>query len=234
MTTEFQALLHKNTWSLCPRPLHHNVVRNKWVFKIKQKPDGSVNRYKARLVAKGFDQLCGIDYHDTFSPVIKPATIRLLLVLAVNFNSTLKQLDVSNAFLHGFLDEDIYMEQPQDFVDPAFPHRVCKLNKALYGLKQAPPAWYTRLPQTLLEIGFSSSKVDLSLFLYHSNASHVFLLVYVDDIIVTGNNVATIQTIITKLQADFAIKGLSSLSYFLGIQTSRDSTRLHLRQSKYI
>jgi hypothetical protein len=105
MTTEFQALLHNNTWSLCPRPQHQNVFRNKWVFKIKQKPDDNVDRYKARLVAKGFDQLCSIDYHDTFSPVIKPATIRLLLVLAVNFHWTLKQLDVSNAFLHGFLDE---------------------------------------------------------------------------------------------------------------------------------
>jgi hypothetical protein len=126
------------------------------------------------------------------------------------------------------------MEQLPGFVDLAFPHHVCKLHKALYGLKQAPRAWFTRLSQTLLEIGFSSSKVDPSLFLYHSNASHVFLLVYMDDIIVTGNNVATIQTIITKLQADFAIKDLGSLSYFLGIQTSWDSTRLHLRQSKNI
>jgi hypothetical protein len=193
-----------------------------------------VSTYKARLVAKGFDQLCGIDYHDTFSPVIKPATIRLLLVLAIHFHWPIKQLDVSNAFLHGFLDEDVYMEQPQGFVDPTFPHHVCKLHKALYGLKQAPRAWYTRLSLTLLEIGFSSSQVDPSLFLFHSNASHVFLLVYVDDIIVTGNNMETIQTIITKLQADFAIKDLDSLSYFLGIQASRDSTGLHLRQSKYI
>jgi len=126
------------------------------------------------------------------------------------------------------------MEQPQGFVNPAFPHHVCKIHKALYGLKQAPRAWYTRLSQTLLEIGFSSSKVNPSLFLYHSNASHVFLRVYVDYIIVIGNHMATIQTIITKLQANFAIKDLGSLSYFLGIQISRDSTRLHLRQSKYI
>jgi hypothetical protein len=123
----------------------------------------------------------------------------------------------------------VYIEQPQGFVEPAFPHHVCKLHKALYGLKQAPRAWFTRLSQTLLEIGFSSSQVDPSLFLYHSNGSHVFLLVYVDDIIVTGNNVVTIQSIITKLQADFAIKDLGSLSYFLGIQTSRDSSGLHLR-----
>jgi hypothetical protein len=165
MTTEFQVLLSNNTWSLCPHPLHHNVVRNKWVFKIKQDPDGSIERYKARFVAKGFDQLCGVDYRDTFSPVIKPATIRLLLVLAVNFNWTLKQLDESNAFLHGLLNEEVCMEQPQEFVDPAFPHHVCKLDKALYGLKQAPRAWFTRLSQTLLEIGFLGLKW-IFLYLY--------------------------------------------------------------------
>jgi hypothetical protein len=135
MTIEFQALLSNYTWSLCPRPLHHNVVRNKWVFKIKQNPDGSIERYKTRLVAKGFNQLFGIDYHDTFSPIIKPATIRLLLALAIQFDWHIKQLDVFNTFLHGILDEVVYMEQPQGFVDPKFPDHVCRLHKALYGLK---------------------------------------------------------------------------------------------------
>jgi hypothetical protein len=135
MTIEFQALLSNYTWSLCPRPLHHNVVRNKWVFKIKQNPDGSIERYKTRLVAKGFNQLFGIDYHDTFSPIIKPDTIRLLLALAIQFDWHIKQLDVFNTFLHGILDEVVYMEQPQGFVDPKFPDHVCRLHKALYGLK---------------------------------------------------------------------------------------------------
>jgi hypothetical protein len=135
MTAEFQALLSNQTWSLCPRPLHHNVVRNKWVFKIQQNPNDSIERYKARFVAKGFDQLSGIDYHNTFSPVIKSATIRLLLALAVQFDWHIKQLDVSNTFLHGLLDEVVYMQQPQGFVDPMFPDHVCRLHKALYGLK---------------------------------------------------------------------------------------------------
>jgi hypothetical protein len=127
------------------------------VFKIKQKPDGSVDRFKARLVAKGFDQKCGIDYHKTFSPVIKPATIRLLLALAVQFDWELRQLDVSNAFLHGILDEEVYMEQPQVFVDPACTDFVCRLHKSIYGLKQAPRAWFTRLTHALLDIGFTGS-----------------------------------------------------------------------------
>jgi hypothetical protein len=143
-------------------------------------------------------------------------------------------LDISNASLHEFLDEDVYMEQPEGFLDSQFPTYVCKLHKALYGLKQAPRVWFTRLSTTLLEIGFSSSQVDPSLFTFHTNGSHIFLLVYVDDIIVTGKNEATMQSVIGKLQIYFAMKDLSSLSYFLGIQTTRDSTGIHLRQSKYI
>jgi hypothetical protein len=107
MASEFQAFLSNNTWSLCPRPPNDNIVRNKSVFKVKQHPDGSIDCYKARIVAKGFDQVCGIDYHDTFSPVIKQATIRLLLALSVQFDWKLKQLDVYNAFLHGILAEDV-------------------------------------------------------------------------------------------------------------------------------
>jgi hypothetical protein len=234
MASEYNALLSNQTWSLCPRPLHHNVVRNKWVYKIKQKADGSVDRFKARLVAKGFDQQSGIDYYDTFSPVIKSATIRLVLALAVQFDWDVKQLDVSNAFLHGILDEEVYMEQPQGFIHPAYPDHVCRLHKSLYGLKQAPRAWFTRLSQALLDIGFSCSQLDPSLFTYHTANVHVFLLVYVDDIILTGNHQPTIQSIVHKLQLDFALKDLGSLSYFLGIQATRDSAGLHLRQSKYI
>jgi hypothetical protein len=234
MTSEYNALLSNQTWSLCPRPLHHNVVRNKWVYKIKQKADGSVDRFKATLVAKGFDQQSGIDYYDTFSPVIKSATIRLVLALAVQFDWDIKQLDVSNVFLHGILDEEVYMEKPQGFIHPAYPYLVCRLHESLYGLKQAPRAWFTRLSQALLDIGFSCSQLDPSLFTYHTTNVHVFLLVYVDDIILIGNHQPTIQSIEHRLQLDFALKDLGSLSYILGIQATRDSASLHLRQPKYI
>jgi hypothetical protein len=188
MILEYNALISNQTWTLCPRPSHHNVVRNKWVFKIKQKPDGSVDRFKARSVAKGFDQLSGVDYYETFSPIIKPSTIRLILALAVQFDWKIKQLDVSNAFLHGVLDEEVYMEQPQGFSDLEYPNHVCRLHKSIYGLKQAPRAWFTRLSQALLNLGFCGSQVDHSLFTYHLDSVHVFLLVYVDDIILTGNH----------------------------------------------
>jgi hypothetical protein len=204
------------------------------VFKIKQKPYGSVDRFKASLVAKGFDQKCGIDYHETFSPVIKPATIRLLLILAVQFNCELRQLDGSNAFLHGFLDEEVYMEQPPRFIDKSCPDFVYHLHKSIYGLKQAPRAWFTWLAQALLNLGFLASQVDSSLFIYHQGSIHIFILVYVDDIIITGNHHATINHLIATLQLDFAMKYLGALSYFIGIQVLRDPNGIHLRQSKYI
>jgi hypothetical protein len=234
MESEFQALLDNHTWTLCPRPPHRNIIKKKWVYKLKQKVDGTIDRYKARLVAKGFQQQDGIDYTETFSPVIKPATIRLILALALNFNWPLKQLDVSNAFLHGVLTEEVFMEQPQGFVHPQFPNHVCKLGKSLYDLKQAPRAWFHRLPEALLDRGFIGSKVDTSLFLLHTSSLHIFFLVYVDDIIVTGNNLPVINNLISSLQEEFKLKDLGSLSYFLGIHVLRDQHHLHLSQSKYI
>ena len=135
MDTEFQALQRQQTWTLVPAPPHANLVGCKWVFKVKLHIDGSIARYKARLVAKGFHQQAGIDYSETFSPVVKHATIRLVLAIAVSCNWPLKQLDVSNAFLHGYLKEEVYMQQPLGYVDAVHPSYVCKLHKSLYGLK---------------------------------------------------------------------------------------------------
>ena len=140
MNIEFTALLKNGTWNLVPPKSHTNVV-GKWVFRIKRNTDGSLARYKACLVAKGFHQQQGLDYGDTFSPVIKPITIRTILSLAVASNWNICQLDVTNVFLHGFLSEDVYMTQPLGFVHSSFPNHVCHLHKALYGLKQAPRAW---------------------------------------------------------------------------------------------
>jgi hypothetical protein len=234
MTIEVDALMKNHTWTLCPRPSHKRVLRNRWVYKLKQKSEGSIERYKAHLVVKGFEQQGGIDYIETFSPVIKPATIRLVLALAVHYNWTLHQLDVSNAFLHGFLEEEVFMEQPQGFVDSSKPDYVCKLHKSLYGLKQAPRAWFHRLSNVLLDLGFVGSTVDTSLFIFHQHSVHILFLIYVDDIIVTSNQPMAISALIVQLQREFAIKDLGPLSYFLGMQAYRTSNGLHLTQSKYI
>ena len=211
-----------------------NVVPSKWVFKCKRRPDGSIERLKAWLVAVGYLQRSGIDFFDTFSPIIKPSTVRMVLALAVSFNWDIRQLDVSNAFLHGILDEEVYMTQPKGFEDPTNPQFVCKLHKSLYGLKQAPRAWFNRLSTALLSHGFVSSQVDPSLSTYHCDSTHAFLLVYVDDILVTSNVRSFIDELISNLQLDFAMKDLGQLSYFLGIEATRDSSGLHLRQTRYI
>ena len=144
MDDEFHSLQKQHTWSSVPLPPHKNVVTCKWVYKLKRHSDGSIARYKARLVAKRNLQRYGLDYDETFIPVVKPATVRLLLALPVQHGWELRQLDVSNAFLHGILKEEVYMAQPQVYVDLAFPRHVCLLHKALYGLKQAPRAWFER------------------------------------------------------------------------------------------
>lgn len=135
MQLEYTALLQNKTWVLVPPTATQNVVDCRWLFKIKQNSDGSIDRYKARLVAKGFTQRPGIDFHDTFSPVIKPTTIRLVLSIAVKSCWPIRQLDINNAFLQGHLDEEVYMRQPPGFVSSKYPHYVCKLRKPIYGLK---------------------------------------------------------------------------------------------------
>ncbi|GJV85716.1 ribonuclease H-like domain-containing protein [Tanacetum coccineum] len=144
MLDEYIALIKNKTWILVPKPLDANIVRSIWLFRHKHNADGSLNRYKARLMANGSTQLVGIDVDETFSPVVKPATIRTVLSLAVSRHWPIHQLDVKNAFLHGSLAETVYMHQPPDFRDPQHPDYVCLLQRSLYGLKQVPRAWFQR------------------------------------------------------------------------------------------
>lgn len=164
MADEFNSLLKQGTWTLVSPPSHGNIVGCKWVYKLKQRADGSLERYKARLVAKGYHQQPGLDYTETFSPVVKAQTIRIVISIAVTNNWPLLQLDAKSAFLHGALDEEVYMSQPPGFVDPMFLTHVCKLHKAIYGLKQAPRAWFQSLSSHLSSMGFRCSTTDSSMF----------------------------------------------------------------------
>ncbi|RVW87716.1 Retrovirus-related Pol polyprotein from transposon TNT 1-94 [Vitis vinifera] len=234
MTDEYLALLRNNTWDLVPPPTDRKLIGCKWVFKVKENPDGTINKYKARLVAKGFHQIAGFDFNETFSPVVKPTTIRIVLTIALNLQWKVRQLDVNNAFLNGDLHEDIFMHQPQGFIDPVNPNYVCKLNKSLYGLKQAPRAWFEKLHQALGILGFSSTKSDQSLFINITPTHSTYILVYVDDILITGNNDQFVQHVITQLNNQFALKDLGDIDYFLGIQVKHTSVGMHLSQAKYI
>jgi histone deacetylase 1/2 len=233
MDEECRALHLNNTWRLVEPPRGHHIVGCKWVYKVKQKPDGSVDRYKARLVAKGFTQRQGIDYTDTFSPVVKPTTVRLILSIAVSRGWTLRQIDVQNAFLHGDIQEEVYMHQPPGYVDPDKPNHVCRLQKSLYGLKQAPRAWYSKLSVKLQSLGFVPSQADTSLFVFVSSRAVIYMLIYVDDIIIAGSCSKTVNQLLGHLRDSFAIKDLGELAYFLGIEVTRQSNGIALTQSKY-
>ena len=221
-------------WHLIPPHPGLNVIDCKWVFKIKQKPDGSIDRYKACLVAKGFKQQYGVDYDDTFSPVVKPTTIRLLLSLAVPRGWVIRQIDIQNAFLHGFLDEEVYMKQPPGFEDSSHPDYICKLENSLYGLKQAPRAWFSRLSPKLLQLGFSASKTEVSLFLFNKGGIQMYFLIYVDDIIIISSSSTATDHLLGQLRDDFAVKDLGLLRYFLGIEVLHHRDGLTLTQHKYI
>jgi histone deacetylase 1/2 len=233
MNQEYAALIKNHTWHLVPMPKGKNIIGSKWVYKVKRKADGSVDRYKACLVAKGYKQRYGIDYEDTFSPVVKAATIRLVLSVAISRGWSLRQLDVQNAFLHGVLEEEVYMRQPPEYEDPEHPSYVCKLDKALYGLKQAPRAWYARLCGKLVQLGFTPSRGDTSSLYYNKGLVTIFVLVYVNDIIVASSSPSATKALLHDLEADFALKDLGNLHYFLGIEVSRRDDALVLSQQKY-
>jgi histone deacetylase 1/2 len=204
MEDEHAALLRNNTWTLVPKPPGTNIIGSRWVFKIKHKADGSLDKYKARLVAQGFTQRYGVDYLDTYSPVVKPATVRLVLSISMSRDWSVRQLDISNAFLHGTLEETAYMRQPPGFEDERHPEYVCKLQKSIYGLKQSPRAWYSRLSDKLHPLGFQAAKTDTSLFVFCQPCLTMYLLVYVDDIVLASSSPRASDRLVAALGEAFS------------------------------
>ena len=224
MYEEYDAQIKKGTWDLVPRPENINIVRSMWLCRHKFGADGKLSRYKARLVANGKSQELGLDYDETFSLVVKPATIRLVLDLSLSRKWPIRQLDVKNAFLHGTLDETVYMHQPPGFRDQTKPNHVCLLKQSIYGLKQSPRAWNQRFAQYATQVGFTQSKADPSLFVYHQGKDMAYLLLYVDDIGLTASSSTLLQAIISSLSAAFEMTDLGDIHYFLGIAIKRNSS----------
>ena len=164
MRSELQALQANGTWSLTPLPAGKTPIGCRWVYKIKHRSDGSIERYKARLVAKGFTQLEGVDYQDTFSPTAKIISVRCLLALAAARGWSIHQMDVNNAFLHGDLHEEIYMSPPLGLRRQGEENLVCRLHKSLYGLKQASRQWFAKFSEAIQSAGYAQSRADYSLF----------------------------------------------------------------------
>ncbi|GJU62778.1 putative RNA-directed DNA polymerase [Tanacetum coccineum] len=233
MNKEMEALLRNDTWELVELPKNRKAISSKWLWKIKYKSNGEIERYKARLVALGCNQREGIDYEETFSPVVKMVTVRCLMNIAVLNDWPMFQLDIDNAFLYGDLDETVYMKPPQGYYDTEC-NKVCRLKKSLYGLKQAPRQWNAKLTGALIENGFNQSKSDYSLFTKSDNGVFLALLVYVDDIIITGNNSSEIDKFKEFLRTKFMIKDLGNLKYFLGIEVINTDKGICLNQRKYV
>ena len=188
MEEEMESMRSNNVWELVDLPKGRRAIGNKWVLKIKRKPDGSIDRYKARLVAKGYTQQEGIDYEETFSPVVRFASIRLILAIVANLDLELHQMDVKTAFLNGELEEEIYMEQPTGFIIKEQEHKVCKLLKSIYGLKQSSRQWYIKFHQAITSYNFTMIDEDHCVYVKREDDKFALISLYVDDILLAGNN----------------------------------------------
>eukprot|EP00253_Pinus_taeda_P016659 PITA_16659 len=231
MEEEYNSLLENQTWDLVPLPSGRKLVRCKWVYRTKSAADGKITRRKARLVAKGFQQVHDIDYDETFAPVAKMDSIRLTLAIAATQQWEVDQMDVKNAFLHGDLSEEIYMEQPHGFIQDS--SLVCRLKKSLYGLKQAPRAWYAKMDSFLLSQNFERCKSDPNVYMLRTHDSLLILVLYVDDLLITGSSASAIATVKRALHDRFLMTDMGPLHFFLGLEISQDATGIKLSQAKY-
>jgi hypothetical protein len=231
MNEEYASLMKNNTWKLVDLPPGRTVVDNKWVLKVKRKPDNSVDRYKARLVAKGFTQRPGQDYSDTFAPVAKISSLKLIVAMSGPLKLKLKHLDVKTAFLQGELDEVIYMRQPQYFEKDD--ERVCELLKPIYGLKQSSRCWNKRAHKTLTKIGFQRTRSDYCVYVLRRGKELAILLCWVDDLLLACNSATLEQELTTKLAAELEIRDLGALNYFLGFEFSETPQGYTMKQTKY-
>lgn len=231
---EMDSILSNGTWELTDRPYGCKPVGCKWVFKKKLKPDGTIDKYKARLVAKGYTQKEGEDYFDTYSPVARMTTIRVLLSLAASYGLIIHQMDVKTAFLNGELEEEIYMDQPDGFVVKGEERKVCKLLKSLYGLKQAPKQWHEKFERTLTSAGFVINEADRCVYYRHGGGNSVILCLYVDDILIFGTNINAINEVKSFLSKSFDMKDLGEADVILNIKLIQDKSGITLTQSHYV
>ncbi|CAI7846041.1 unnamed protein product [Closterium sp. NIES-53] len=231
---EINSLLAQGTWVLAPLPLGKRALKVKWTYRMKVKGDGTLNRFKACLVAKGFSQMPGTDYTETFSAVAKYTTVRCLLVMATVKDLHIHQMDVKKVFLYGKLDKEIYMVQPKGYSDGTT--NVCKLLKSLYGLKQAPQVWFHTVEVSLLTQGFTKSQFDAALYiLCTSEGESLWLLVYVDDILLVSASLSLLTHIKGMLTQDFIMTDMGEPSHYLGMNIVRDRTTksLFISQQRY-
>jgi len=236
MEDELKSMSTNKVWDLEKIPEGAKTVGCKWVYKVKRDSKGNIERYKARLVAKGFTQREGIDYNETFSPVSSKDSFRIIMALVAHFDLELHQMDVKTAFLNGDLEERVYMAQPKGFVVTGKERMGCRLKKSIYGLKQASRQWYLKFDKTIRKFGFTENVEDNCVYAKFKNGKYIFLVLYVDDILLASSDVTLLQEIKRFLSSNFDMKDLGEASFVLGIKIHRDRSRgvLGLSQEAYI
>ncbi|GJW34001.1 retrovirus-related pol polyprotein from transposon TNT 1-94 [Tanacetum coccineum] len=232
-----QEELHKferlEVWELVPPPDKAFVISFKWIYKVKLDELAGILKNKARLVARGYRQEEGIDFEESFAPIARLEAIRIFLAFATHMNIVIYQMDVKTAFLNGNLREEVYVSQPDGFVDPDKPNYVYKLKKALYGLKQAPRAWYDMLSSFLISNDFSKGSVDPTLFIRREGKELLLVQIYVDDIIFAASTPELCDLFAKIMCSKFKMSMMGKISFFLGLQISQSPRGIFINQSKY-
>jgi hypothetical protein len=236
MKSEIGSMYENKVWTLVDLPDERRAIENKWIFKKKTDADGNITVYKARLVAKGYHQVQGVDYDETFSPVAMLKSVRIMLAIAAFHDYEIWQMDVKTAFLNGFLKEELYMMQPEGFVDPRGANKVCKLQRSIYGLVQASRSWNIRFDNVIKAFGFIQTYGEACIYKKVSGSFVAFLILYVDDILLMGNDIEFLDGIKRYLNKSFSMKDLGEAAYILGIKIYRDRSRrlIGLSQSTYL
>ena len=231
MQDEMDSLHSNKVWTLVEPPNNKKVVQCRWVFRRKLASDGTVGSYKARLVAKGYQQTQGIDYDETFSPVVRFESVRTVLALAAENGLNVHHMDFTSAFLNGDIDNEIYMSQPEGFATDA--KLVCKLSKSLYGLKQSPKCWNANLDSFLKKLGFNQSQNDSCVYTKSENNNIFIIAVYVDDLILASKSMDDLRSLKSALKLEYKMKDLGKLEYFLGVNVYQESNKIFIHQATY-
>ncbi|GJW28491.1 retrotransposon protein, putative, ty1-copia subclass [Tanacetum coccineum] len=236
MNAKIQSMMDNMVWVLVDLPPGCKTIGSKWIFKKKTDMDGIVHTYKACHVAKGYTQLYGVDYEETFSHVADIRAIRILISIAAYYDYEIWKMDIKTAFLNGYLDEDIYMVQPEGFLDPNHLRKVCKLQRSIYGLKQASRSWNKRFDEEIKSFGFAQNLNEPCVYQKDSRNNVTFLILYVDDIIIMGNHIPSLQSVKDYLGKCFTMKDLGESAFIHGIKIYRDRLKrlIRLGQNAYM